>query len=78
MSDSENNATSTPKDFIWEPWKTYATEPELLPIDGPPCRNCARWKPIRKFTGAGEFEGVVLCIAREMEHDFSCFRNRKV
>lgn len=50
-------------------------------IREPPCINCTFWKPQRLFTyikGVGmEFDKVRCCHAEEMNHDFSCFSERK-
>ncbi len=64
----------------WEPWVKFKSDPELLPIEGPPCKDCSHWKPVRKFTtwqdGTINFDGVVLCQAERMAQDFSCFRSK--
>lgn len=65
----------------WKPWEDFKKEPDPLPIGGPPCKDCEYWKPVRKYSqwsnGSINFDGVILCQKREMEHDFSCFRKKE-
>lgn len=65
----------TPK-TKWQPWKDYEVEPEILPIEGPPCSQCKYWKPTRKFCLDGVYSGVELCRRTEMFRDFSCYQER--
>jgi len=63
----------------WMPWETYkdttAVERALAiaEIIEPPCKNCAYFKPTRKVSYKGEFDGVSICTASDMFNDFSCY-----
>lgn len=59
----------------WKPWKEFEKELEVLPVVGPPCADCIRWKPVRVYDHS-LYSGVKLCHAENMWHDFSCFRNK--
>lgn len=62
----------------WQPWEDFRLEtPFTLPIDGPPCVDCKFWLPMAQFDRLGKFDGVQLCHSPEMEHDFSCFKERE-
>lgn len=64
----------------WRPWEQFKADQEVLPIPAPPCPSCRYWHPIRNYVNLpsyfGQFDGVRLCHAQEMERDFSCFRDR--
>jgi hypothetical protein len=61
----------------WWRWISDVPAPTLLPFDEPPCKECAFWKPHRKVNEKGEAMGIRCCIADEMHHDFSCFKERE-
>lgn len=62
----------------WEPWVTYKCETALtIPINEPPCKHCARFKPRMVTNSFGDFDGVRLCAADEMRPDFSCYREKE-
>ena len=64
----------------WKPWELNPPAPPLLAIDAPPCAHCAYWKPQPKpvATEAGvKWCGAILCHAKLMFHDFSCFESRE-
>ena len=68
----------------WEPHKAHegtVTVHEIA-VDGPPCLSCRYWRPITQVMQThGEhgpiYDGVRLCQAPEMYHDFSCFKAKK-
>jgi hypothetical protein len=60
----------------WEPWEVYKQQLEVLQIFAPPCSECNFFRPMRKYRGI-YYNGVVICHSEDMEHDFSCFRNRE-
>gem|GEM_PF-6789832 len=68
----------------WFPWTELKCEPPQATNDGkpitePPCRQCKHWKPEVTFHDgpSGQVaEGVRLCHAKDMHHDFSCFSLR--
>jgi hypothetical protein len=65
----------------WENmWKEMAGDSEILDIPEPPCKDCKNWKPQREFRfipGKGqEYDGLRLCVAGDMYHDFSCFEEK--
>lgn len=62
--------------MIFQPWIDFDTKEEIaaeIDVSEPPCRNCRRWAP-RRVYAYGQFQGVQLCHAQEMQFDFSCFR----
>jgi hypothetical protein len=69
-------------DFKWQPWEDYKTTipAPKLPITAPPCPHCKCWNPQPRYWPGYHgfvFNGVRLCHANEMEHDFSCFQRRE-
>jgi hypothetical protein len=53
---------------------------EELPIKEPPCSCCIFFSPHRKYMHNSRisgstylFDGVELCTAKDMHHDYSCF-----
>lgn len=57
----------------WQPWIDFQEKPDLLPIEGPPCKTCAFWMPIRRYHPEYKtYVGVQLCHAQEMRPDFGC------
>ena len=60
----------------WKPWDDYKPEECRLPIQSPPCEFCYYWRPQRKYSKIG-YDGVTCCAADDMEHDFSCFREKE-
>ena len=59
----------------FQPWIDF--ESDESPVDAPPCPYCVYWSPKRQheaINGRVFFNGVVLCHAKEMERDFSCYR----
>lgn len=63
----------------WQPWNDYKPQKEeLLPIEAPPCANCAFWKPIRVYDDVGAYNGVRLCHVLDGQcRDFSCYKPRE-
>lgn len=58
----------------FSPWTKYSGKaPVRIEVDGPPCIECTQWDPRVIMDGLGNFNGVRLCMAKEMEHDFSCY-----
>jgi len=58
----------------------FKKEPEILKIKKPPCESCCHWTPQREYfrTEFGYFfSGIRLCHRTEMNHDFSCYSERK-
>lgn len=74
MSDSNLNS--------WEAMLAkHNIHPEILPIAGPPCAQCAHWKPQRKSVSTPrgiEADGLALCHAKQFFHDFSCFDEKNL
>jgi hypothetical protein len=66
-----------PRPDEWEELLKVAREtpPPSFEIDGPPCLQCANWKPHIIFE-RGKYSGVQCCVAEEMFNDFSCHRKR--
>ena len=62
--------------FSWNPYDKFKQDLDELPIKEPPCTQCKHWKPIRNYFEWGAFKGLTLCHSENMEHDFSCFRDR--
>lgn len=63
---------------IWQPWADHAIEPEMLPIEAPPCPKCAYWKPLRLYAQPfNTYAGVQCCHAETMQRDFSCFAPKR-
>ena len=60
----------------WEPWKEYADDAEILPIEEPPCKYCIFWHPHREYNSMGSFTGIRCCTSYAMHHDFSCYSPR--
>lgn len=68
----------------WKPWNTSAIESPPVKnfgeeITEPPCKHCRSFKPQLRFleTESGMIsDGVVICHAREMQADFSCYVKR--
>lgn len=60
----------------WQPWEDFRQEEEILPIKEPPCKDCCFWKPSRIYSCNGEYDGVICCTKPDMEHDFSCYREK--
>ena len=65
----------------WEPWEKDGLVKDLQIKDciGPPCVHCRFWIPernVRKTTEGQKYDGVTLCHAGDMYHDFSCFRDK--
>jgi hypothetical protein len=59
----------------WKPWIDFKKDIEILSISCPPCTECRYFKPRREYDKCGIYSGVVLCnTPREMEQDFSCYR----
>jgi len=46
-------------------------------ITEPPCKHCKLFVPAVKTNAIGEFGGWVFCRSDHMNHDFSCFREKK-
>jgi len=65
----------------WQPWIDYEKGVEPLDVAGPPCAHCKFWKPQHMYmyiaTVGNVFDGVRMCVAEEMEHDFSCYAERE-
>ena len=49
----------------------------LIDIKEPPCRWCNHFNPRIKTNSRGEYDGVSICSAPDMYHDFSCFESLK-
>lgn len=47
-----------------------------LGINEPPCKGCKHFRPRYTTDSKGNINGVVLCKAKEMHNDFSCFEER--
>ena len=69
----------------WKPWNTLKKQQPLEatnygePITEPPCRHCRSFAPQISFMNTPEGQkqdGVVICHAGQMYHDFSCFVKR--
>jgi len=61
--------------FTWDPLHfDHAMVAIPLNVDAPPCRHCKHWKPIRKVGRVND--EAVLCHARQMMPDFSCFESK--
>ncbi len=66
----------------FEPWETYKPKSETvldITVPEPPCKDCKFWKPERQFTSnpgtVGQiYSGVILCHAKDMHNDFSCYK----
>lgn len=59
----------------WEPWNDNKNKaPVTLDVAEPPCKECKFWRPRIVTTGYGEYGGVVLCVAKDMQNDFSCYK----
>lgn len=54
---------------------TYAKtlQPPAVPIDAPPCPDCAYWRPQVITQKDGRTRQVRLCVAEFMHFDFSCY-----
>lgn len=63
------------KKDIWRPWDEFKKNLDPLPIKEPPCKHCANFYPIAQYGTEGVFQGVRVCHAEDMHHDFSCFRD---
>lgn len=61
----------------FEPWNEFTAPLPELPIAAPPCPGCRHWRPVPLFTNQGKADGVRLCHALDMHHDFSCYRERE-
>lgn len=70
----------------WQPWEDTpkdgppAARNIFNSMSGPPCAYCRHWKPQVTYRATPEgsvFDGVQCCHADEMQHDFSCFRDRE-
>lgn len=69
----------------WLPWsEAKGTPPPATnqgePITEPPCRLCRHFYPQVTFINGEEGltpDGVRLCHARTMHHDFSCFSEKR-
>ena len=66
--------------FVWNPGNNDIKAPlaynDGLPITNPPCNKCLHWRPEVTFRDdhRGQVvDGVRLCHAKEMFHDFTCF-----
>ena len=61
---------------------TYKKDQEILDIEEPPCRYCKHWTPQRKYRtvpGVGViYDGLMLCSAEDMYHDFSCYQSKQL
>lgn len=62
----------------FKPWKTFRKnyKPEKIKVEEPPCKCCVHWNPVRKYKNTDYgmiYDGVILCHAKEMFVDFSCF-----
>lgn len=73
MSDHSGNIIKQSEDA----WRIWRGHPLLkLWLENPPCKNCLHWRPEIK-PSINYFDGIALCHAEEMFHDFSCFRMKE-
>lgn len=69
-----------PDKFVFRPWHDYAMQADevtKIPIEEPPCKHCKKWNPRITTDQLGKYAGVSLCGAKEMYHDFSCFKEKE-
>ena len=65
--------------MTWDPFAIAKSLKVLtMPLDvtGPPCSDCAHWRPEAKFDTRWGLDGVRMCHAEEQHRDFSCFKDR--
>lgn len=63
----------------WFPWNDYEKKAPVVidEIKEPPCKDCKDFNPRITTDRKGTFNGVVICTADSMHHDFSCFLARE-
>ncbi len=70
------------KQYNFNPWDDFEKDPEILPIEDPPCKYCKHWRPQRIYREdilGSVFDGVRLCWSdNDPEHDFSCFKSKEI
>lgn len=65
--------------MTWQPWIKYREDQERIKeIKEPPCKDCQMFRPLRKYDKFGNFDGIAICMASEMNHDFSCFVQKRI
>lgn len=60
-----------PARFEWEPWDW--PQEKVNKIEQPPCKYCLHWNPIIIRHDCPGLDSVVLCHAKDIFSDFSCF-----
>jgi hypothetical protein len=61
----------------WNPHDKAKEQVGVLNLKGikePPCKGCKYFTPRIRTNTRGEYDGVSICSAEDMYHDFSCYK----
>jgi hypothetical protein len=66
-------------EYRYQPWVDCEKQfkPIEVNIDEPPCKHCFFFNPRVTTDKNGNFAGVIVCTSDDMNHDFSCFKQRR-